>query len=216
MNNKKKLLLWFTVLILTVLACSLTEPSTTEDGRVILFEDDFSSSSSGWDEYADESGSAGYYQDNYLISVLEPSFSYWGNPYESFEDIVIEVEVTKISGGSDDEFGVMCRNPNAENFYVLAISSDGFAAINKRVNGSELIPLTDGFQPFDVINQGEAITNSIRAECVGTRLTLFANDVKLLEATDSDLASGDIGLYAGTFEADSTEVVFDNLLVTQP
>ena len=67
----------------------------------------------------------------------------------------------------------------------------------------------------DAVNAGNS-TNNLRAECVGSRLSLYVNGTLVIEANDADIASGDVGLMAGTFDQSSTEVLFDNFVVRKP
>ena len=69
--------------------------------------------------------------------------------------------------------------------------------------------------PTEDVNQGNA-TNRIQADCVGTRLVLYANNVKLAEIEDSSFSSGDIGLLAGTLAETGVDIQFDNLVVKKP
>jgi hypothetical protein len=74
---------------------------------------------------------------------------------------------------------------------------------------------TISFIPTDAIRQGEA-TNHIRADCVGSSLTLHVNGAELAEVQDDTLASGDVGLLAGTFDQPGTELLFDDFVVKRP
>ena len=69
--------------------------------------------------------------------------------------------------------------------------------------------------PSEEIEQGSAINRS-RAECIGDRLTLFVNGVKIDEVRDSELVTGEVGLIAGTYNEPGTDIRFDNFIVRQP
>ena len=62
------------------------------------------------------------------------------------------------------------------------------------------------------IHAGET-KNLIRADCIGTNLTLYANGKKLAEVSDADIASADIGLIASTYDEPGTDVLFASLIV---
>jgi hypothetical protein len=47
-------------------------------------------------------------------------------------------------------------------------------------------------------------------------LALYCNGELLAETTDSTFAQGDIALVASSFEAEATEIHFDNLKVYEP
>ena len=65
------------------------------------------------------------------------------------------------------------------------------------------------------IIQGNAL-NHVRADCVGTQLTLYVNGTQVATANDSTLYSGDVGLLAGTFDIPDVNIMFDNFVVSTP
>jgi hypothetical protein len=109
----------------------------------------------------------------------------------------------------------VCRYLDGDNFYALEVSSDGYYSILKRLAGEWTFLGADDWQFSDVIPQGEA-TLHIRADCAGDTLALYLDDVKLLEAQDADLTSGDVGLLAGTYETTGVDLLFDDFSVKQP
>jgi len=182
----------------------------------ILFQDDFSNTASGWDVYDDTEGTTNYSNGSYNITIKTSSMFYWANPYRNFTDVIVEVTVEKTTEGDDVQIGIVCRHQDVDNWYTLIITSDGFAAIRKRFQGAELEFITEWADVLDSINTGQA-TNQLRAECVGNRLSLYANGNLVAETFDSDIPSGDVGLLAGTFEeTDYLEVYFDNFVVYRP
>lgn len=189
-------------------------PAPTAGFGEALFADDFSDPASGWDQITTNETFTDYFENQYKIGVYSDGWMTWSNPGLEFGDVVVEVIVTKVSGGDDVQFGIICRHQDTGNFYTLVVSADGYAAIRKRLNGDEIGYLTD-WTESPAILQGNA-TNLVRAECVGNRLSLHANGVLLLEAFDSDLPAGDVGLLAGTFSETSVEILFDNFIVTAP
>lgn len=191
------------------------EPSPPAAGfGEALYADDFSDPASGWDRFNNNEGVTDYVDGSYKIAVYTESLFFWANPDQEFGDAAVEVIATKASGGDDIQYGIICRHQDTENFYALVVSADGYAAIRKRLQGGELTYLAE-WTEFPAIIQGNA-TNLLRAECVGDRLSLFANGVLLLEAFDADLPAGDVGLLAGTFSESSVELLFDNFVVTAP
>ena len=57
-----------------------------------------------------------------------------------------------------------------------------------------------------MVNQGDQ-TNRLRADCTGSRLRLYVNNVLLGEATDADFDSGFSGIVAASLDAQGFEVV---------
>lgn len=218
MKRTLKIFFFTVVIMLSILACSLPSSSNgnnnedDEQRNRVLFQDDFSSTRSGWDREVYEFGSTDYGDDVYRIELTAPEYTAWANPSEDFTDVVIEVDTYKASGGDDNGFGVLCRYEDVENFYMFEISSDGYAWIGKLFDGE--------FEDLEVIESNEIeigkATNSLRVECVGNRLSLFINGSLEIEVFDSDLTEGDVGLIAETFTSDTTEILFDNFVVTRP
>ena len=196
------------------------EPEPTEDTSSpqpsgnVLFQDDFSNPESGWDRYDDTDGLTEYVDGAYLIGVYTDTYFYWANPYRTFQDVIIEVDAEVLTTEEDNQYGIVCRHADVDNWYLLVISGDGYAAIRKRYLGGDLEYLAD-WVVSEAINTGMA-ANQLRAECVGDRFSLYVNGILAVEAFDSDILTGDVGLLAGTFSANQTEVLFDNFVVSSP
>jgi hypothetical protein len=73
----------------------------------------------------------------------------------------------------------------------------------------------DKMATSDEINLG-LDTNHIRADCVGSELSLYVNGKLLTSVTDTDFANGDVGLIAGTYDTAGTDIHFDNFVVYDP
>jgi len=209
----KKLFIALAVLVLVAMACGTTSTSSN-----ILYQDNFKDPKSGWDQTTSTDGITDYQSGGYRINVLTPNVSLWANPSKSFPgDVSIEVDAAKTAGPDDNAFGVICRYQDTKNFYKFYITSDGYAGISKEENGSTtVISSADGnIQPVDGINQGVA-TNHIRAACVGSTLTLYANGTQIATATDSAFTGGDVGLIARTYDTGGTDILFTNFVVSKP
>ncbi|MBN1668263.1 MAG: hypothetical protein JW862_14315 [Anaerolineales bacterium] len=213
MKNQYKLLLIITTLAIAILACSFGGEELPEG---VLFQDDFSNTSSGWDRVnIAGDGITDYENDQYRILVETTQTDVWANPGLDFTDTVIEVEATKVGGSDDNDFGVICRYQDTQNFYFFIISSDGYYGIGKVENGNQSQIDGDGMDYSDAIKQGNT-TNDLRVDCIGNQLTLYVNGTSVSSATDSTFSSGDVGLLAGTFSEPGTDILFDNIVVRQP
>lgn len=224
MKMRGVIFLWGLVALLPLLAaCDAlpfgeTGPDTCE-GNVAIFQDDFSGEQNcGWLEY-NRGGAVVAIQDGAMrISTSSPGEIWWTNPERQFDNVVIDVATKQVSGPDDNAYGVICRYQDEENFYLFLISGDGYYAIGKYQSGKDRVTyLTeDGqFAQSDQINQGAA-SNSLQASCIGNELSLAVNGYPLLTVTDSEFASGDIGLAVSALQQGTVEVDFDNLRVTAP
>lgn len=213
---KARLLTIILTLSLASLACSFALGSTPEPSSSnVLFQDDFSDPNSGWDRVNEEQGLTDYADGAYRIFVNIADTDVWANPGLSFSDVSIEVDATKVGGDDDNDFGVICRYQDNQNFYFFLISSDGYYGIGKMINGDQSWIGVDAMPPSDIIKTGNT-TNNIRATCIGSKLSLYVNDQFVDEQEDSTLSSGDVGLMAGTFSNPGTDILFDNFVVLQP
>jgi hypothetical protein len=208
------------VLIFTLTSCSTLQQflPTGKTGNTtsanVLFKDDFSKSSSGWDQWSGDSGKTDYVDGTYQILVNQTQYDLWANPGKSFTDVSTEVDAVMVGGPQNNDFGILCRYKDLDNYYFGILSSDGYYAIGSVIAATQKI-LTDGMQASDKINTGFK-SNRVRFDCVGDKLTLYANGTQLVQITDATLASGDVGLMAGTFDTAGTQVAFDNFVVNQP
>ncbi|MCK4900962.1 MAG: hypothetical protein KAS38_19435 [Anaerolineales bacterium] len=209
----------FSALLMASLACSAPFFSSETDGTElpsnILFQDDFSDPSSGWDQVNVEDGLTDYIDGAYRIYVNAINTDIWSNPGLDFTDTQIEVEATKVGGDDNNDFGVICRYQDLNNFYFLIISSDGYYGVGKVVDGDQQLIGDESMPPSEIIKQADA-TNIIRADCVGNKLSIHVNGVKLAEYEDTDFTSGDVGLLAGSFENPGTDIHFENFKVFKP
>ncbi len=181
----------------------------------VLFQDDFSRTSSGWDHYQDDVYRADYQDDEYHIEILTPETVAWSLPKLSFQDVWISVEAKRVKGPDDNAFGVICRYENPGNFIFFLISSDGFTGIGHYIDGEKKLLSDESLLPTDAVHKGDE-ENFIQAECVGDHLTLYVNNSRVAETIVEDIRSGDVGLIAGTYADPGVEIRFDNFSTVQP
>jgi len=218
---KSRLIVLLSALVLVSMACQSavtsgdSTPSPSSDREEVLFQDNFSNSSSGWDRIDEAGGITDYVNGEYRMVVKEENTDIWANPGLNFTDVHMEVDATKVGGEDNNDFGLICRYVDEENFYFMIISSDGYYGVGKVVAGDQQLIGTDSMPPSDAINQGDA-SNHLRADCVGNTLTLYVNGEILAEYKDSQFTSGDVGLIAGSFDVPGTEINFDNFVVLEP
>jgi hypothetical protein len=213
---KLRFLLFSSALLWAVLACSAASSGgTVEQPSGVLFQDDFSDPESGWDRVIVSDGVTDYADGVYRIFVNTSNTDVWANPALDFTDVSVEVDATKVDGENDNDYGVICRYQDGENFYFFVISSDGYYGIGKISAGLQQLIGVDSMPPSDAIRQGNA-TNHLRAVCAGSKLSFYVNGQFLAEYEDTEFTSGDVGLVAGTFDTPGVDIHFDNFVVTEP
>jgi hypothetical protein len=208
-----------TAVLLFFLVAGCTGPQAVVErmpAGEVLFKDDFSDPTSGWDRISAPTGETNYVNGAYRIWVNEPYTDLFTNPNLDFGDVRIEVETAKANGTDDNVFGVICRsNPIGDQYYFFVISSDGYYGIGKVDGPDQALLSAEKLMPSEAIHQKKQ-TNLLRAECVGSRLTFYANGQLLVEVEDASYAQGDIGLTAGSFGEPDVDILFDNLVATKP
>lgn len=216
---KLRLSLLLSAFVLVTLACQAVTSGTGQGGSPapdnVLFRDDFSDTSSGWDRVNVSDGVTDYADGVYRIFVNTSNTDVWANPGLNFSDVRIEVDATKVGGDDNNDFGLICRYQDGANFYFFVISSDGYYGVGKFVEGEQKLIGSESMPASDKVNQGNA-TNHLRADCVGNKLRLYVNDELLTEVEDSEFTSGDVGLLAGSFDQPGTDIHFDNFSVLKP
>lgn len=191
---------------------AITPAAQTEH---LIFQDDFEDEITGWEIGAYETGSVGYKNGAYAIISANNGSTMWGVANRTFDDVVVDVDVTQISAGpeSNNDLGVVCREQGDGSGYYLLISGDGYAAILKAANGQ--FEWLREWEETSAVRQGNA-TNRLRAVCDGPTLTLFVNGQQVATIQDSSFRQGDLAFTATTYEDDPTEIHFDNLKVRNP
>jgi len=174
-----------------------------------VFRDDFSDPNSGWERFSNDAGSADYYRGHYRVYAELPEIIAWGVANRTYSDVTLEVEATKVSGTDNNYIGVICRYQDEDKYYLFAIQSSGYYAIEKHKAGKEELLGSEFLEYSDTIHQGNT-TNHFQVSCIGDTLTFYLNGLKLQEVKDTDISSGDVGLAAAAFEVGNTEILFDN------
>jgi hypothetical protein len=192
-----------------------SKQSGAEQGKV-LFQDDFSNSSKHWTLGEDNIGVAEYKEKALRIYVnTDVAAKVSVLHLQPFTDSRMEVDAVKTAGPDDNDFGIVCRFVDENNFYFFEISSDGYYGIGKYKDNQLRLMSADQMQSSDTILQAAA-RNHIRADCVGATLSLYVNGKKLAQVNDTDFRSGSAGLIAGTFQTPGADILFDNFIIFQP
>ena len=197
-----------------ILALCSCQPKPLPSGSTI-FQDEFRDSASGWQTGADQAGSVNYQEGWLRFQIAEPQTIKISTPGLRFSDTRIEVDATKLDGPDDNHFGVLCRYKDINNFYIFAISSDGYYGIGKYSAGNLTWLGAELMQSHAAIQQGNS-TNHLRVDCTGTNLALSINGQLISLVSDTGLIEGDVGLIAGSAQTAEVDILFDNFIVTAP
>ncbi len=203
------------ILFLTVVVSACTTLTPKVNPGEVLFQDDFSRPSSGWDRYEDETYKSDYEDEMYIINIQQQNTEAWALPGLSFEDVIINVESSKVAGPDDNVYGVICRYQDSENFTFFLISSDGYTGIGAYIDGEKELLSHPTLLPSDAV-ETDGGSNYLRAECVREQLRLMVNNQLVAQAVAQNVIMGDVGLIAGSYDKSGVKVRFDNFSTIQP
>ncbi len=196
------------------------EPAPRVYTTAVKLFDDFSDPASGWEIGEYDIGSVGYDMGEYFIRAEEDNGYIWGQRFEWYGDVSIEVTARQASGpdNNDTGYGVMCRvnyDPEVGDLegYTFLVAGDGYYAITRYSagNGEHLV----GWTKSETVRQGNA-TNELQAICAGDQLTFYVNGVRIADTRDDTFSSGDVAFFGATYEPGAAEFRFDNFSLTSP
>lgn len=209
----KKYLFPLVVILITACTPAKSQTAPAAPSGTVLFQDEFEQNTTGWDRISNEIGIMDYDSGGYRMLIRQPSYNFWSTPEKDYRDVRLEVDLTKLNGPDENRAGLMCRYQNG-NYYFFVISSDGYYAIGKFIDGQTILLGQSAMQASPDIQTGAA--NHLRADCIGDSLILYINYNLVTGAQDADLAAGDVGLLAGTFAETGVDVLFDHFVAVQP
>jgi hypothetical protein len=202
--------------------CGPAKSSATPPPAGVIFQDDFSKNSTGWDQHTGADVTTNYDNGQYLIQVSQPSVDVWAEPGLDLSDVALQVQAQYSAGPANNEYGVMCRYQRAgdgkSSFYFFFISTDGYYALGKVSKDVRTIlsPAQGSPQPSTAIKPEQDGVNELMATCSGNHLSLSVNGTAVGDFSDDELKHGDIGLVAGTYDEGGVAIHFDNLVARQP
>lgn len=218
--NRIKISLLF-LLVSSLFACAYLpdanpnpEPATPLPSGSVLFQDDFANRGSGWNRMQVGEGIMDYDAGGYRILVNASQTNFWATPGRDFSDVRIEVDTGKLAGPDENRIGLICRF-NGNDYYFFMITSDGFYGTGIYFDGQAILLGQSELQASENIHTGLAV-NHLRADCVGDSMTFYVNGFQTAKFQNDVLASGDVGMLAGTFDTPGVDIIFDNFVVMQP
>ncbi|GAB4447343.1 MAG: hypothetical protein OHK0041_06900 [Anaerolineales bacterium] len=213
MKNFYIIALFFTIFLASCLPVSPAETVSSGAPGEVLYREDFSNNTSGWDRVLNDGGIMDYDSGGYRILVRGAKMNFWSTPPGNFGDVRIEADVTRLNGPMENRAGLICRYQNG-NYYFFVISNDGYYAIGKFTNGQAVLVGQEMMVASDAI-RGKGV-NHLRAECAGETLTFYVNKTQVASTQDPDFSTGGVGVLAGTFDEPGVDVLFQNFVVLQP
>ena len=165
-----------------------------------------------WDELDGDGYSSEVDDDRYVMQE-DAGLLAWGSNRTEHEDVVMHVEIERLSDGESSAFGMMCRvDPdNLSDGYSFIIASDGAYSIGYWDDDGYNPLLNDDFESSSDIDNDESYEMTI--VCVGEYLALYVDGELIDEVEDDTFDEGYAGMAAISFDDDGIEVAFDNLVI---
>ena len=200
---------WIILLIGLVLASACT-PTAAQS-----FRDTFDDARNGWTLVQNNQAQIVIGSGQLRITVKQPDSLAWSVASgKTFDNFTLDVDATPLAGPNDNDYGVIVRRVDDDNFYRFDISGDGYFNIQKRQKGKWQKLIAD-WTESSAIHTGAA-TNHLRVVCAGRTLTFFVNQVQVAQVTDDAFTRGEVGILAGTLTEPGVQVAFDNVEVSKP
>jgi len=217
MSQKTSILLILTLfLLMGITACSSLASNTGGAPGSVLFQDDFDATPKGWGTMDRNGGEIAFDYGGLVIKVNLADFMFWTVHGDEFTDSRIDVDAVLMDGPANDNFGVLCRYQDNQNFYGFLVTHDGYYGIFKMQDGNFVLSSEkDDLQYSEAIRQG-GVVNHITAVCQGSELRLIVNETLLAEIADDSFSQGQVGLIVGAYDQPGVQILFDNFVVTQP
>lgn len=189
-------------------------PPATEPAPIAAapasFSDDFSDPGTGWEVFANDAASAGYEDGEFVIRIRDSAFYATADSGRRVDGAVVRVTARNPARTTNAGIGIICGYRGADNYVVLALGTDGSAAILRR-QGGELRVLTGGGEwvRSPRVTAG-AERYELLADCRGDRLRLSVDGARVVSAPGRSPA-GRVGLFA----AGPAEIRFDDFSAEQ-
>jgi hypothetical protein len=175
-----------------------SQPFATATGPpASTFNDDFSNSNSGWmvqstDNTESSYNSSGFFEmgikkpDYYLVATNPDNLP------RPLKNVIINVRAQPAPGNTED-YGVVCRYQDIDNFYLAGINGDRFY-IGKQVKGVWTFLTDPNYQTLlDTKTDAEGY-RAIGMSCIDSFIVFEVNEIGAAHFTDSEFSSGDAGL----------------------
>jgi hypothetical protein len=199
---------WSIVLALLILI------SGCAPGAAPPFADSFDDARNNWTLASNNQAEILIEGSQLRITVKQPDSLAWSIATgKTFDDFTLDVDAAPLAGPEDNDYGVIVRHMDDENFYRFEISGDGYFNVQKRAKGKWEKLMAD-WTPSEAIHKGQA-ANHLRVVCAGSSLTFYVNQAQLIRVSDNSFARGQVGLFVGTLAEPGAQVAFDNLNVNK-
>jgi hypothetical protein len=171
----------------------------------------FYTNDGAWDVEAGDGVNRAVVAGAYRLRIDAADTLAWSTSELSAADFFLEAATIHVFGPLNNEFGVLFRYQDDDNFYSYSISSDGYYRLDRKLAGewSSLVAWTES----SAINTGEQSFNLMGLLAEGAQISLLVNETLLTSIVDDTFAAGGIAPTAGSYDEGGVEIAYDDLTV---
>ena len=179
----------------------------------ILYEDDFTNPSSGWLQGTFDNYLAGYSESKYYnFQILDPEdkFSVPIPSREKYSNVNIDLAAsTQSAQAGDFRYGIVFRR-SGDQYYAFAISPSTkmWHVLKSYSSGTALEILKQGTESSI---RGLDDEDGLRVTAEGGTFFFYINGRLVGEVSDSDYASGEVGLFVEALDSSEVSVRFNSI-----
>lgn len=191
-------------------------PQVPVSGSEALYHDDFTNPGTGWSEDKFDNYFVGYHEPEYYhIEITSPhnKTTVFEPEKRSFADATMELKVltnsAKTAAAGDFRYGLAFRR-SGDQYYAFTISprTKKWFVLKSSPTGLEV--LAEGTD--EEIHELDT-DDALRVDAQGANFEFLINDQFVGQTTDSDYTSGEVGLYAESFDSTNIHIHFDALTI---
>ncbi len=177
---------------------------------------DSMSTSDNWPTGADAAGftDVDFSNGAMQLTALKPADGWRMSTADSLTDFYLEISVNTSTCKGKDRYGVIFRVPAKENpdqGYLVDFTCDGKYGLRKWDGPENTMEALTLWKANAAIKSGANQTNRLGVLVKGTKITLYANGVKLTEVTDIGYKSGFFGVSAAAIDSSKYTVNIDKV-----
>ncbi len=179
----------------------------------ILFEDDFSDPK-GWQLSQSDTGSIALGKNELTIAIAETNATLSTTREQPvFTNFYLEITASPSLCRGLDEYGVLFRVTNNNEYYRFSLSCDGQVRLDRIAGDQASSP-----QPWmlsGAVPPGAPSSSRIGIAAVGSKMDFFVNGQYQFSIKDPLISSGAVGLFARSANKMAVTVNFSDLVVYQ-
>lgn len=144
-----------------------------------------------------------------LTSKQAVGWHSWSMHYHSLKNFYLEASIKTGTCSSNDLYGLIFRAPDTSTGYFLSLTCDGRVGL-RAFDGSEFTNVSEFIQSPSIL-AGSNQSNKLGVLANGDTLSLFVNNQKVTEVTDSTFSSGTFGVFISAINTPGFQIALEDI-----